>query len=89
MWWSHMDGWSGWAGAGWGWMAVGHLLWWALIVVGIVALLRWTLGHGPHGRPPEGPPAGPDRALEALRERFARGEIDAEEYESRRRVLGG
>ncbi len=81
--WGHMDGWTG-SWFGWGWMAVGHLLWWALVVVAIVALLRWT-----RGRDPQRPSAGPDRALDTLRERFARGEIDAEEYEARRRVLGG
>jgi putative membrane protein len=30
-----------------------------------------------------------DSALAVLRERFARGEIDAEEFEERRRTLGG
>jgi putative membrane protein len=78
-----MEGWSGW-GPGWAWFAFGHALWWMLVVVGIVVLLRWTLGHGPHRRPP----AGPDRALEVLRERFARGEIGADEFEERKRVLG-
>jgi putative membrane protein len=33
--------------------------------------------------------AAPDRALELLRERFARGEIDEQEFEARRRVLKG
>jgi putative membrane protein len=33
--------------------------------------------------------AGDDGALAVLRERFARGEIDAAEFEERRRTLGG
>lgn len=83
--WGHMGEWGDWGGSwfGWGWMAVGHLLWWALVVVAIVALLRWM-----RGGPPQAPAAAPDRALDLLRERFARGEIDREEYEERKRVLG-
>jgi putative membrane protein len=79
-----MGAWGGWGG-GWGGMAFGHLLWWVLIAVGIVALLRWTFGHGPHRRAP----APKDSALAVLRERYARGEIDRDEFEDRRRVLGG
>lgn len=77
----HMGDWTGW-GPGWGWHAVGHLLWWALLVAGIVAVLRWARRQGTP------PPTGADRALDVLRERYARGEIDREEYEERRRVLG-
>jgi len=61
------------------------------VFVGIVVLaflgIRWLVrnsGAGSSGRPP-----GDDPALAALRERFARGEIDAQEFEERRRVLGG
>lgn len=76
--WGHMGEWSG-----WGWYAFGHLLWVAFLIVGIVALLRWTVGRGPHRRP-----QAPDRALDVLRERYARGEIDQNEFEQRKRVLG-
>ena len=31
----------------------------------------------------------PSRAIDILRERFARGEIDEREFEERRRILGG
>jgi putative membrane protein len=75
-----MDGW----GAGWGWFAMGHVLWWVLLLVAIAALVRWTLGHGPHRSQ-----GGSDRALDLLRERYARGEIDQQEFEARKRVLGG
>lgn len=78
--WGHMDGW----GPGWGWFAMGHLLWWVLLLVAIAVLVRWTLGHGPHRSP-----GGSDRALDLLRERYARGEIDQQEFEERKRVLGG
>lgn len=78
--WGHMGEW----GAGWGFVAVGHVLWWLFVIVAVVVLLRWTLGHGPHGRG-----RGVDPALEVLRERYARGEIDEDEFQARRRVLGG
>ncbi len=54
-----------------------------LIFLGISWLLRNT-GTGAGGRG-----SGDDAAVAALRERFARGEIDAQEFEERRRVLGG
>lgn len=75
-----------WDGGGW-WMFLGPL--WMIIVIGlliagIVLLVRW-LGGGPvvggHG------PAASGRALDILKERFARGEIDEEEFEKRRRLL--
>jgi putative membrane protein len=55
----------------------------ALIFLGI----RWLIRQNASDRsrsadPPE------DTALELLRQRYARGEIDATEYEERRRTLG-
>jgi putative membrane protein len=69
----------------WGWgmgMMVMMLVFWGLVIGGVVLLVRWLAGLG-SGR--EG--GGRDRALEILRERYARGEIDREEFESRRRDL--
>lgn len=78
--------WSdGWSVAGWGWFGLLHLLWWLLIIAGIVALVRWIFGGG--GRIAPAPRE--NRALEILRERYARGEISKEEYEERKRVLEG
>jgi putative membrane protein len=72
--------WGPWNGGWWGFgMGLGMLLFLALIVFGIVLLLRPTVGPEPRREH--------DRALEILNERFARGEIDREEYEERRRVL--
>ena len=68
---------------------------WAAMVVLVVALLvlavRWLVRADQHGRTPGSqptPPAGRD-PLEILRERYARGEIDDDEFERRRRTLGG
>ena len=78
-WNNHMGDW----GAGW-WivMAVMMVLFWGLVIVGIVWLVRYLAdrdrGHG-HGREPS--------ALEVLDRRLALGEVSVEEYEERRRTL--
>ena len=57
----------------------------AIVVALVVLLVRWLggSGHGGAAHPPPG-----RTPLDILRERFARGEIDREEFEERRRVLG-
>jgi len=70
----------------WGGMFLGPLmmvLTIAVIAVIVVLAVRW-LGGGPQAGPQ--PPAAKS-PLDILKERFARGEIDSEEYESRRRIL--
>lgn len=72
-------------GWGWGGMWLGPLFmiaWLALLVAVIVLLVRW-LGGGSFG---VGSPFRTPR--EILDERFAKGEIDQEEYEKRRKALG-
>jgi putative membrane protein len=69
--------------AGWGVvMMLLALLFMALVVVGVVFLVRPSSSAEPPERRPDG-----GRALDVLDERFARGEIDRDEYEERRRVL--
>ncbi len=73
---------------GWGGMMFGPLMMIlvvAAIVVLVVLALRW-LGSTGHGTAPQAPPG--KAPLDILKERFARGEIDREEFEERRRVLG-
>ncbi|QCU79124.1 SHOCT domain-containing protein [Citricoccus sp. SGAir0253] len=79
----------GW-GMGWAW------LFWILMIVGVVVLvtlLVLVVSRGGPGRQdgPRTPPAGaaPSRAREILEERYARGEISAEEFQERRRLLEG
>lgn len=76
---------DGWGSAAYGWFALMHLLWWAIVIIGIVGLVRWSLG-GRRNRPGA---AAENAALDILRERYARGEIGREEYEERKRVLQG
>jgi putative membrane protein len=72
--------------AGMGMMGLLGLLLLAGLVAGLVYLAR---GFG-RGRQTvtAGDGAGEDHALTVLRERYARGEVDHEEYERRRVALG-
>jgi putative membrane protein len=72
MWWM----WGAW-GIG---MMLFLLLFWGLVITGIIFGIRWLAGAGR--------PSTSDRALEILRERYARGEINKEEFEARKRDLG-
>lgn len=75
------DGWGMhpmWGVWGFSMMAV-MLVVWGLAIAGLVFGIRWLLTE-------RKPPAG-DRALAVLRERYARGEIGKEEFETRRRDL--
>ena len=75
---------GGFQGTWWGvlWMLVPLLFWVGLLAVIVWAVLRISSGWHAQG-------TGASPAYEMLRQRFARGEIDAEEYEERLRVLGG
>lgn len=76
-----------WRNGGWPGMIFGPLfmlLVLALVIGGAVLLVRWLAGPGTTAHQPP-----PNRtALDILKERYARGEIDKEELEERRRVLG-
>ena len=76
IWYDH--GLSGWGYAG---MGIGMVLFWALIIVGIVALVRYTSGDA---KPPASAPSSPEHELAT---RFARGEISETEYRDRLAVL--
>jgi putative membrane protein len=74
---------DGWHGAAWGWFSLMHFLWMGLLILALVGLVRWALGaEFGRGRRRE-----EDRALEVLRERYARGDISREEFEERKRAL--
>jgi putative membrane protein len=79
-----------WWGGGWYAMIFGPLfmiLFFAVLVSVVVLLVRWLGGPWQGTMPPHHSPPG-RTPLDILKERFARGEIDKEEFEERRRVLG-
>lgn len=60
---------------------IGVVLFWVLAIVGIVLLVRWLAGSSRHTAPAK-------IALDFLKERYARGEIDRSEFEQKKRDLG-
>lgn len=74
-------------GMGMGWPGMIFMwIFWVLIIVGLIVLIRWLLQSSRDNRPlASGPQAA--RALDILAERYARGEIDKEEYEQKKRDL--
>ncbi len=88
---------SGWQGGGWGMMGsgtMGSFGWmWLMPVFGIVfvGLIVWAVAAAVRGTSqPSNSDSGssrPDSALEVLKKRYARGEIDKEEYEEKKKDL--
>ena len=71
-------------GYGYGMMSGGMwivgLIFWILILIGLVLLIKYLwLGSGIRG--------GPESALEVLKKRYARGEISKEEFEEKKKDL--
>lgn len=74
---------------GWTGMFFGPLMmiiFFGAVIVLVVVAIRWLTGMGAH---PSHPRTGPetDKALEILKERYARGEIDKEEFQDRKKHL--
>jgi putative membrane protein len=77
MMWGGPDGW------GWGWIGLGILhmgLFWILVILGIVVLVKWLASSGA--------PRTGSRALDILKERYAKGELTREQFEQMRRDVG-
>ncbi len=55
------------------------VLFWVVLIVGVVLLVRWFLGSSGFTRG--------ESALEILKKRYARGEIDQQEFEEKKRDL--
>lgn len=73
--WHDMDGWN------WVWMMAMMLIFWG----GVAALAVFGFGRRGGSSNPSLPPS----AEETLQQRFARGEIDADEYHDRLATLKG
>jgi putative membrane protein len=79
----HVGGW------GYGLGILAMVLFWGALILVIIAMVRYAGRDRRAGYPPEPPatPPQPSRAEEILAERFARGEINADEYRERLDVL--
>lgn len=60
------------------------LIFWIIVVVGVVALVRGILARGGGGSP-----AASESPLEILKRRYAKGEIDKAEFEEKRKDIFG
>lgn len=77
--------WNGYGMSGWGWfaMSLGTVLFWGVLAAVAVLLFR-AVNRGHPGAHKDAAPATPDQVLA---ERYARGDIDEEEYRRRKAVL--
>lgn len=59
------------------------LLFWILIIVGVVFIVRWLIERNSDSSPPA------ESALEVLQKRYARGEIDKDTFEQMKHDIKG
>jgi putative membrane protein len=74
-------------GYGMGWFGgIIMIVFWILILVGLIFLIKWLIQSTGRGKATG---SGADRSLEILKERYAKGEIDKQEFESKKKDLSG
>jgi putative membrane protein len=76
-----------WMMGGWGIGWFGMIIFWGLIIVGLVLLIRWLI-QNTSSKGHSGASTG-SKAMDILKERYARGEINRDEFESMKKDLLG
>lgn len=71
---------------GWFFGPMTMILFLAVLIVVVVLIVRWFEGAG-HGGPVSTVMPPKKHSVDILKDRFARGEIDKEEFEAKRRIL--
>ncbi len=66
--WGYGMGWFGW---------IFMIIFWIVVIAGVVILIRWMAPFGEKSRRPESQ----ETAIDILKKRYAKGEITKEEYE--------
>ncbi len=83
------DGWHDFGvgpGMMWGFWGIGlifMIVFWGLVIVGLILLIRWLSRATRAGKPP----GMEESAMDILKKRYARGEINKEEFEQKKRDI--
>jgi len=67
----------------WGWWGMGWIfmiIFWGILVVGLIFLIRYLVGTTKASK-------GEESALDILKKRYARGEVNKEEFEQKKKDL--
>ena len=82
--WGHGPGMMEWGYGGSWFGGILMVIFWIAVIIGIIFLIRWLVhstSAGGHGARSE------ESALEILKKRYARGEIDKKEFDARKKDL--